>query len=778
MARKRNRTDRLDIGKPFATDRPQAGDMREVSTPPPEQDQVDRALVRSYEADQNSRQEYNEARPQSGEIREAKSEESDEEVQREQDRKFLNLARERFRIAAEATARLRSEALDDLKFRIGEQWPNEIERQRSIDGRPCLTMNRLPQFIRQVTNEQRQQRPAIQINPVGSGATVDTAETLQGMCRHIEVNSEADIAYDSAFDGMVTKGFDFWRIVTDYARPDSFDQEIYIRRVRNPFAVYFDPAAIEPDYSDARYAFVIEDMPRSEYRARYGNTEAATLSDFSSVGDNAAEWATKETIRIAEYFYVQEDDYQLCLLTTGETVKSTEIPEGAIVQNRRPATERQVMWAKINALEIIEKTKWPGKYIPIIPVLGDDLDVNGQRHLAGMVRNAKDPQRMYNYWISAGTEMIALAPRAPFVGAEGQFEGHEKEWADANVRNFAKLEYKPTTIAGQPAPPPQRQIYEPPVQSINMMTRQADADLKAVMGIYDPTLGSSKQEQSGKAINLLQKQGDISNYNWVDNLSRAIRHTGRVLIDLIPKIYDAPRVQRIIKPDNSTSHVVVHNGQPDQAQDLTSENVQGIFDLSVGEYDVTVSVGPSYQTKRQEAVAGQIALVQAYPEVFGVIGDMLVANMDWPQAKEMSKRLRKTLPPNLQDDGDPGDPQQKIAQLQAQLNAVMQQHEQLTQVVNQQNEVIQTKQVEQQGKMSIEKLKVDAQVLIAEINAKVQESQLRMKMEQDMWKELHGSAHEVAMQNDEQAHEKELAQIDAQATKAAAKAKPANGSAQ
>lgn len=720
--------------------RPQPGDIRIAQSPEPERDRLDRAIKRAYSADLKQREAAKEGRPQPGEILTADSGPTEEQVNKEKVRRFLRLAQERFKLAAEAESATRKDALDDLDFRVGNQWPRDLEMSRTLDSRPCLTMNRLPATIRQVTNEQRQQRPSIQVNPVGDGADKDTAEILQGTVRHIEVASDAEIAYDTAFEQMVTSGFGFWRVMTEVIDPATNQQEIRIKRVKNPFSIYWDPAAVEPCYEDARYCFVIEDVPISEYEEQYGDTDAAKLSDFSSVGDNAPDWATKDTIRVAEYFYVKE----------------THDESGQV--------QRKVKWAKINAVEIIDgnedKTEGrdlPGQWITVIPVLGDDLDVNGKRHIAGLVRHAKDPQRMYNYWVSAATELIALAPKAPFVAAEGQIKNHEAEWRDANVRNFAVLQYKPVDTGQHLVPPPQRQVFEPPVQSINLMTRQADLDLKATTGLFDPSLGQNKSDQSGKAIQSLQKQGDIATLNFSDNLARSIRHCGRVLIDLIPKIYDAARVQRIVNPDQSVDHVIIHNQQPMEAQALLTDKIKRIYDIGVGRYDVTVSVGPSYQTKRQESVAAQMALISAYPQVFSIIGDMLVRNMDWPQAKEMSERLKKTLPPQLQDEKS-DDPEAKVLQLQAQLQAISQQHEALVQVVNKQNQIIQTKQVESQGKMDIERMKIEAQLTIAEINAKTQELQTRLKLEQDMWNQLHGSAHEVGMQATEQANARAMAE--------------------
>lgn len=688
-------------------------------------------------------------------------------------RAFLRVARQRFSAAAEAEQKTRTDALDDLEFRTGEQWPHDIQTQRTLDGRPCLTINRLPQFIRQVTNEQRQQRPSIQVNPVGDGADQETAEAIQGIIRHIEINSDAEIAYDTAFDHCVTSGFGFWRILTDYVDDKSFDQEILIKRIKNPFTVYFDPSAIEPDYSDARWCFIIEDLSRDEYEAKYPDSEFAGLKDFQSVGDQFPDWAGKDTIRIAEYFHVEEEKRQLVRLEDGTILDSEELPGGEIPENAeaRDVLDRRVVWSKINAAEIFQERDWTGYWIPVVPVLGDDLDVNGKRHLAGLVRSAKDPQRMYNYWNSSATERIALSPKAPFIGAEGQFENHEGQWATANQRNFSYLEYKPISVGGTAVAAPARNVVDSQMTDFAMMLRQSDNDLKATTGIYDASLGEKGPDQSGKAILARQKQSDVATLNFNDNLSRSMRHTGRMLIDLIPHIYDAPRVQRIINPDQSVTHVGTFNSQTNPGvnpKDLPMmQGIKKIYDLGVGRYDVTVSVGPSYQSKRQEAVSSLLAFMQAVPAAAPFIADLVARNSDWPSAKEIADRLKKMLPPQLQDQDDQ-DPEAQMQRVQAQLQQLSQQHGQLVQALQAANQTIEQKQVEGNIQLQIAKINAESKVAVAEITAKVQTIRAQADQELKMFQGMHDAAHEVATQAAEHGHEQVMA-------KHAAEQQPTNG---
>ena len=431
-------------------------------------------------------------------------------------------------------------------------------------------------------------------------------------------------------------------------------------------------------------------------------------------------------------------------------------------------------WAKISGLDVLDKREWPGKYIPVVPCLGEDLNVNGKRHLAGLVRYAKDPQRQSNFWKSAMTERIALAPKAPWVAAEGTTEGYQRMWEQSNVRNIAVLYYKPISAGGRPVEAPQRNVVEPGVQGMAEMVQMCDLDLQATTGLNDANLGRPKPDESGKAVLARQKQGDLATLNYSDNLARAIGFTGRILLDLIPKVYTAPRIQRIIRPDQTVATIGLYNSENDDQEDAElmlaglDPNVKKLYDIGTGRFDVTVSTGPSYQSKRQEAVASMMALVEAVPQIMPAIGDLLVANMDWPQAKEISKRLKKLLPPQLQDNEDQT-PENQLMQAQQQLAQLGQQHAQITAALQEAQQIIQTKQVEQQGKMQVEqmkssvdlmiqKAKIDAQILVAEINTKAQDAQQRLQMFMETWKELHGSAHETALTGIQQAHEQSLAQ--------------------
>lgn len=636
------------------------------------------------------------------------------------DEDIIASAKKRFADVEDAESDQRKAALEDLKFRTGDQWPDDVKTQRNLDGRPCLVINRLPQFIRQITNDQRQNRPSIKVYPVDDKADKDTAKVLQGLIKHIEYNSNADLAYDTAFESAVTTGRGFFRILTDYCNPMSFNQEILIRLIENSMSVYFDPFSIEPDGSDASFALIVEDIFKDDFRAMYPDAMMSSAEDWSSLGSGSEGWITNDTVRVAEYFTKEYKKKRLALLSTGDVISAEGLHEGADLGFEDPDTKQKpitvkevresliptIKWYKITGSEILERTDWPGVYIPIVPVYGDRLNVDGKRIYEGIVRHAKDPQRMYNYWSSNETEVIALAPRAPWVGVAGQFEGYESNWRDANKRNLPYLEYNPTSVAGTPAGPPQRNVYEPPVQAITQAKALSADDLKATTGIYDSALGAQAIESSGVAIQRRNQQSQISNFHFIDNFNRALRQAGRIIIDLIPEIYDAPQAARIIQEDG-TSDIVTLNKVFQEDGGGKSK----MHDLSIGEYDIVVETGPSYATRRMEAAASIEKMVKAWPQIMGAAGDIMIRNMDWPGADEVAERIKKTMPPNLlEDDKKNPIPPQAQAQMQ-QMNTMIQQ---LTQSLNMANQVIENKKLELASKERIEfaKLQMSAEELM------------------------------------------------------------------
>jgi len=656
--------------------------------------------------------------------------------QPESEREFLDLAAQRFHEAERAEAEWRDKSLEDWQFFNGEQWPEVSKDKRRQSGEPRLTMNRMPALVKSIVNEQRQARPGITVSPVGDGADVDTAEIFEGIIRHIENTSDSELAADWAHECATIGGRGWFMLKTEYVSDRSFDQELAVRWIRNPFDVYDDPFARQPGGVDASYRFRVYDLAPREYERLFPDTQLATLSSYRGIGDSFAGWANEQTIRVAEYWHVEREESEIYLLDNG-LVTTTAPAEKARIAKRRTIEQPKVYYSRINAVEVIEPRNgngnnqwgklWPGKLIPIFRVEGDDYDVDRERTVKGVVRDSKDPQKMYNYWASAATLKIALGQRAPFLVAAGQIEDFETEWQTLNTVNRPYLKYKPTEASGQQVPPPQRMEIEPAIQGMVEMLRQADYDMQAIPARFSPAMGKpSSQASSGRAIEALQQKSETASYSFADNLARTKRVMAGEMIEVIPRIYDAPRVQRIVNPDQSTRHAAVYNSQAtgispeaalQQCQGECPEALDKIYDLGVGRYDVTVTIGPSHQTKRQEAVATQVALMQTLPAQAAIIAPYAVRNMDIPQSKEIADAITKTLPPQFQG-GEQGTPEQQVASLQQQLQQFSQQHQLLTQVVSEQSDTIRNKRIEQQTQLLKQRMDDDTKILVASIQAK------------------------------------------------------------
>ena len=601
------------------------------------------------------------------------------------------------RQAAEADTTNRAEALDDVKFAAGDQWPVEIQNSRTLEARPCLTINKVDAYCRQITNQQRQQRPRIKCQGMNNETDAKMAEIITGICRHVEVNSNADHAYDTAFDFAVRMGWGYWRVTTDYVRPDSFDQEIYIKPIDNPFTVYFDPNSVAPDGSDAEKCLITVVMAKENFRKMYPDADDGGSFSARGTGDSNTEWVTKHDIRIAEYFYTRIISTYLVLLSDGTTAYEDELPNkeamelaGVYEVSRRKTFKKQIKWCKVTAMEVLEEGTWAGKYIPVVPTYGQQCVVDNKRKKFGLVRMAKDPQRMYNFWQTSMTESVALAPRAKWIMAEGQDEGHETEWAGANNTSYAYLRYKMTDINGQPAPPPIRQAPEQPPAAIMAASQSITQDLQAVVGIVDPNQLPSGNI-SGKALQGQQQQIDMTNFHYYDNLTRSIAHTGRIILDLIPKIYSGERVMRIIGDDGKPELMTINQktGQQDE------NGVEMVLnDVTIGEYDVVMDTGPGYNTKRQEAVDSMMTLLAADPNLMQQAGDLIFRNMDFPGAETIADRLAAVNPLAQIDEKSPIPPQvqMQLAQSQQQMQQMAQQIQALQMMIKNRQDVEQVRQ--------------------------------------------------------------------------------------
>ncbi len=641
----------------------------------------------------------------------------------------LHEMRERFEYANEAWGDNRERYKDDVEFANGVQWPEGIQKERDNNGQPCLVVDKLNQYIRQVVNDSRQNRPSIKVRPVDSEADIETAEILAGICKHIEDRSDASAAYDTAIESAVKGGFGFIRILTEYAHENTFEQEICIERVRNPLSVLIDPDCKKADFSDARYAFIVDTIDENELKAEYPDAEK--IGDFDT---GSMAWVAEEDkVIIAEYFEVIKKSRTMHLFSDGTTASDDEyqaaIAEGLIppdIKDTREIEYQEVMWSKVHGGGYLEKPrKWIGKYIPIVPVIGNEVDIDGKVSYIGLIHAAKDAQRLYNYSRSAFAERVALTPKSPYIAAAGQVENHP-EWQDSNSVNYSVLTYDPQEIGGALIGAPMRQPASDIPAGFSQDMQLSEHDIQASLGMYSASLGQQGNEKSGRAIMARQREGDTGTFHYHDNLSRSIRYIGKILIDLIPKVYDSKRVVRIIGVDGKTNEMV----QIDPAQQLphqkinTPEGVKSIYNIGMGSYDVSVTTGPSYTTQRQEAAEAMIQLSQANPQLMQIAGDLMIRNMDWPGSEEIADRLKLMLPPQIaQAEQKEGEQSPEVMAVMAQAEAVIAEKDQMLQQAEQMIQKI--GQELQQLKMANDDKIMNAQSKQAEIQIKGQELQIK-----------------------------------------------------
>lgn len=606
------------------------------------------------------------------------------------DEDIVREAMRRFDICAtwENDARLRF--IEDVKFCNGDadnlfQWDSTSRTARgygTIDERPCLTINKTRQHCLNIINDAKQNKPGVKIKPVGNGATYDAAQVFEGICRHIEYISNAQAAYDTATTFQVQGGIGWIRLTTDY--PDyndhSFDQEIFIRRVKDPLTVYLDPDIREADGSDARYGFVFDDMTRDAFVDKYPNyKDMATKSPL----DVSGVWVRQDQVRVAEYYRVTEAKANLVSYIdplTGvrksdrQDQMHKELYKQAIDDpgtKERDIIDRKIEWFLIAGDKIIERSIWAGRYIPLVRVIGEETIINGQLDRKGHTRAMKDPQRLANYWYSAATEHVALQSKTPYIGPMAAFENLETYWDSANTVNHAWLPYNQYDDKGQKLEQPARQAPPVMAQAYIEGLKIASQEIKEVSGQFEADLGMPSNEKSGVAIQQRQRQGDNATYHYIDNLALAIRFIGKQLIDLIPKIYDTPRVIKIMAEDG-IEHEVSVDPQAQQAyqqkQQQDATNVQSIFNPSVGRYDVEADVGPAYATRRQEAFNAMMQLMKQDPDLMKIAGDLFIKAADFPMSDKIAERIKNTISPQILSGAPPG-PSQAEQQGQKQLQA-------------------------------------------------------------------------------------------------------------
>jgi hypothetical protein len=677
------------------------------------------------------------------------------------EQKFIDQARERFRKSEEQERRIRDEAMEDLRFRSGDQWDPEMERRRKAEGRPALTFDKTHVFIQSVANEARQNKPAPKVNPIGGGATTDIANVINGIFRHIDYRSKADVAYDTALDYSVGSSFGFIRAITEYADPKSFDQEIRILAVIDPFSVYgvLVPTALgEP----VRYAFVIKTITKEEYADTYGDTDRPTDWE-SSEWRQAGDWCDGDQVRIAEYWWVETKKKTLRHIQGKDGTTLPIFKEDAhykdsynfVMDDDGEPMERTVdcpcvYSCLIDGTRVLpgSKTEWAGDSIPIVAVMGQTLVVDGEVRIFSLIRFIRDVQRLINIYESAIAEKIGLANRVPYLGYKGQF--NDPKWQDCNVRNYAYLEADVVTINGTAAPLPQRQQLEEQITALsNALAREID-NLKAGMGIFDASLGNNSNEISGTGINARQQQSNVTNFHFSDNLQRAQWDLSKKLLPVIPKIYDRPgRQVRIVGEDQEQSVVTVNQPYIDPKTGQKKH-----YALDAGEYDVTIAVGPSYTTARAEAADTLQQFFKAAPNTVPLLGDLWVGNLDYPWSREAARRLKLAAPQNIVNAPEDG-PNAIPPQVQAQMAQLQQELQQAHQFAAALHEQIQTKQPEINARVAIAQMQEETKRTIAIATLNAQRGEALLESEDEAAQQL--AAHQMAVRQQAMDHAHDVA---------------------
>lgn len=585
----------------------------------------------------------------------------------------IETAREMYAESEAATSLQRQAHEDDFRFaRLGEQWPSKIKAARQEAGRPCLTINRMPSFLRQVTNQARQSKPGIRTSPVDNGADKATANVIEGIIRHIERASNAELAYDTAIDHSATGGFGFFQVTIEYAHPMSFDLEARIRRIANPRSVYWDANSTEFDASDWDYAFLHTLYTESQFRAEFG--EDAKPVSFIDNPDAHMSRGSRDQIVVTEWWLREPDEYTLLMLTDNngwqqawreddlpelaesilkaggfdpsdgteeEAVRAVLATAGIEVKQSRKVRGHKVVKRLMGGDGELDRFDWPGRTIPICPVWGDEVIVDQERHLISMIRDAKDPQTMLNYWRSNTTEAVALAPKAPWTLDENSLPtdpGERAKWVNAHISNYPYLLYN-----GMNGQVPRR---EPPASIPTGAMQEAQMaidDMKSITGVYDASLGARSNETSGRAIFARQQESDVTNFHFIDNLNRAIAYAGRVLVDIIPALYSQRDAVRILGDDGKEDIVRLTRGLDNtqgQPQDNDDEGEEiPLYNLNTGTYDVFVEAGPSYASQREEARYTLTEIMGRVPGAAPLIGDIFARNLDFQGADELEERL-------------------------------------------------------------------------------------------------------------------------------------------
>lgn len=596
--------------------------------------------------------------------------------------KLIQRAQKQFKSFIDWEGTFRSSFQDDVRFANGDadnqwQWDGTVLQSRK--DCPSMTINMTWIHCALVQNEIKKNPPAITVRPVGGGATMKSAEVYGGLIREISRASDAINIYLKASESLVQGGVGYWRVLTEYEAEDSFDQVIRIRSVRSPLGVALDPDAKEPSGADSNWGMIFEDVKNDlledEYE-KYKDVVGAENAIAANVA--AADWKNEGYTRVAEWYEKDKFQDQLLGFTDPDSGQFTtaflgDIKDGEIKQRilsdvrtqKRAVTRSRICWYKIFGDKIVDYREVPGKkYIPIVRVVGQETIIDGNLDRKGIVRGLKDTQRNMNYWVSAGAMQVALQTNVPWVGPAAAFE-NIKQWEDANRGRYAYLPYNHRDDQDEIIPPPSRP--NPPVmatayiQGIQIATQQ----FKDISGQHEATLGKQDNAESSLAIRARQGQGETSTFHFPNALAQGVAHTGRIILDMAPEVYDTPRLIRISNADMTQSEVNVDPRAPEAHAETDKPDEENTTEVTwnpkIGRYEVEAEAGPSYQTQREWTADALGGLLSQNKELWQVIGDYYADNLDFPGAEQMAERIRRTMNPAILGKG-PSPNEQKLQQ--------------------------------------------------------------------------------------------------------------------
>ena len=625
--------------------------------------------------------------------------------------KIHALAVKRFERVEKKERDQRKLAIEDIKFAQTEdgQWDEGAKEKRK--NRPRFTINRVAGAVDQLIGDQRQNRTNIKIRPVSGGATEDIAKTITGLIRNIEGDSKASNAYDTAFDEVVNGGFGGWRVTTQFSDDDAFEQDIKIKPLNTATtSLWFDDAAAEYDKRDAMFAFVTVDMPKDEHEERFPDSIISQWSQEQYNNSACNNWVSEDSVRVAEYWVKTPVTRNIALLSDGRVIDSDEEKsvldelekQGITVKKTRSVKSHKVEMYLLDGGGILEGPKdWAGKFIPLIPMYGRQAHIEGQTYTRGIVRFAKDANRIYNYETSSVVETNALTPKDPLWYTPAQAKGHESKYRNFTTQNSPFMPYNPDTKTG--GGPPIRG-GAPAVQSASLQTlNQISMDIYHLTGMQPPSIGVNPELKSGKAIVAQERLGDRGSFIFTDNLSKSIDYCGEILVDLIPRIYDTARQVRIMQQDGETESVEINTVNQEVIDEQTGKPVL-VNDLSVGKYDVVTETGPAFATQRQESAQQILDLIATSPQFEALAMDLVAKDLPILETKELTKRVRRvmiqngTIEPTKQEIEDLGlnQPQQPDPQQQAVTDNINMQTEDLISKIEERDAKTLKAQVESQ----------------------------------------------------------------------------------